>query len=515
LTRQFDVIVIGSGVGGLTAGALSSLRGRRVLVLERNQSFGGAASVYQVGDLTVEASLHELDGFDQLDPKRTMLDALGILADLRLVEVGDLYEVRSPVLEEPFVMPSGYEAAVEATSTRFPAQAGAVQEYFSGIRAARTSFYRVARRLGDRRWLLLNAPFLPIRLRPFLRYRRLSTADLFRRCFGEDERVKFAVAGHLCYYTDDPRRLSALTWIIAQASYHMGGGHYPYGGSQALTDALVARIRAAGGDAESGREVTRIILSNGRAEGVEHEHRNTEHVDRDTRRDFAPVIFGNAAPNVLAQMLPGEHRVRFMKRYADRRPSISLWQIALGFDRRPSEFGAKRYSTSVFPEWMRSLADSPQNAALLADDPAGRLPHFIFVNYTAVDTGFGAKPPFLGTVAGVDRVSNWIRLSAAEYEERTQRWIDAIIAALDRLFPGIASTVVETSMTTALSIQRYLNTPDGAVYGFERPIPAPLRLIAPATPIEGLWLASAYAGSGGYSGAMMGGAAAVGAALSD
>ena len=69
MARRFDAIVIGSGLGGLIAGALYARSGRRVLVLERNETFGGAAAVYKHGALTIEATLHEMDGLDQDDPK--------------------------------------------------------------------------------------------------------------------------------------------------------------------------------------------------------------------------------------------------------------------------------------------------------------------------------------------------------------------------------------------------------------------------------------------------------------
>jgi phytoene dehydrogenase-like protein len=59
---SWDAIVIGSGLGGLTAAAALANRGKRVLVLERHATFGGAATVYRHGPLTMEASLHETDG---------------------------------------------------------------------------------------------------------------------------------------------------------------------------------------------------------------------------------------------------------------------------------------------------------------------------------------------------------------------------------------------------------------------------------------------------------------------
>ena len=69
MARRLDAIVIGSGLGGLTAAALCARAGWRVLVLERNDNFGGAATVYRHNGMAIEASLHEIDGLDEDDPK--------------------------------------------------------------------------------------------------------------------------------------------------------------------------------------------------------------------------------------------------------------------------------------------------------------------------------------------------------------------------------------------------------------------------------------------------------------
>ena len=83
MSRQFDAIVIGSGLGGLTAGALYARAGHRVLVIERNQNFGGAATVYRHGALAIEASLHEIDGLDPRIQKRRSYNLSALIATSR------------------------------------------------------------------------------------------------------------------------------------------------------------------------------------------------------------------------------------------------------------------------------------------------------------------------------------------------------------------------------------------------------------------------------------------------
>ena len=75
--KSFDAVVIGSGLGGLTAAALLAKRGRSVCVIERNHSVGGAASVFKNGDLTIEPALHQTaDPHWPGEPKHAIL-ALG------------------------------------------------------------------------------------------------------------------------------------------------------------------------------------------------------------------------------------------------------------------------------------------------------------------------------------------------------------------------------------------------------------------------------------------------------
>jgi phytoene dehydrogenase-like protein len=69
---MFGAVVIGSGLGGLTAAALLAKAGRRVCVIERNHSIGGAASAFKTGSLRIEPSLHQTadprDRFEPCDP---------------------------------------------------------------------------------------------------------------------------------------------------------------------------------------------------------------------------------------------------------------------------------------------------------------------------------------------------------------------------------------------------------------------------------------------------------------
>ncbi len=313
MARRFDAIVIGSGLGGLIAGALYARSGRRVLVLERNETFGGAATVFKHGALAIEASLHEMDGLDQDDPELPTLQSLGLDRDLEFVDVGDLYEVRGPLIDPPFVLPHGIDAALSAAVARFPHQVPALREYFERISVARAALSFAARHQDDSgRWWLSHAPEAVRRLWPLIREGRATVSEVFDELFGADEAVKLALGANLGYWHDTPDQMLFLRYAVAQASFLIGGGHYVRGGSVALSNRLVALIREADGVVENGREADTLLLDGRHIAGVGHHARD----GTDPQTDFAPVVFGNAAPHRLAEMLPDASREAFLAPYA-------------------------------------------------------------------------------------------------------------------------------------------------------------------------------------------------------
>ncbi len=126
MAEPYDVIVIGSGLGGLTAAALLARAGRKTLLIERSHGVGGAASTYKAGDLIVEASLHETsDPRDPIDPKHHVLARAGVLDEVEWVPTRSLYEVRGGPVGAPFVLPESFAAARDALTERFPPPARA------------------------------------------------------------------------------------------------------------------------------------------------------------------------------------------------------------------------------------------------------------------------------------------------------------------------------------------------------------------------------------------------------
>jgi phytoene dehydrogenase-like protein len=471
---RYDVVVIGAGLGGLTAGSILARAGRKVLVIERSNSVGGAASSYKSGDLFVEGSLHETsDPNDPRDPKHGALIRAGVLDAVKWIPGGGFYQARGGPLSEPFAMPDNFGAARRALTERFPENRGGIE-----------------RVLDDMERLAAAADFDLIPESD----RSLSLSQKFDRVFGNNEAIKCALAANLSYYHDDPATLSWPFFAMSQGGFFLSGGRYVQGGSQRLSSALARAVRTAGGEVAIRRVVTGIALdARGLAIGVTHSAKD----GGDIQTVESPVVVSNAAPENLASLLPADAAHKLNDAYAPHQSSISLFALTLGLSKPPREFGVAGYSTQLLPPWMTRLDDYAQAAGLMAGEPADRMPPFAIVDYAAIDSGVPA-PPYVLSIFGPDRLSNWDGSDLDFYRDKRARWQDAIARYLDRFYPGLAAAVTTASFNTALSVRQYLNAPGGAVYGFAPTPHAPSR--SPRTAVPGIYLSSAYAGFGGYTG---------------
>lgn len=477
----YDVVVIGAGLGGLTAAAILARSGCKVLVIERSNSVGGAASSYKVGDLFVEGSLHETSNpQDPRDPKHSVLSRAGVLDAVRWIPSGNFYEVRGGPLRQPLVLPDNFAAALTALTQRFPESRSGIEHVLQEMQRITTNGAAID----------ASPPTEP----------PLSLADKFDNVFGDQEAIKCALAANLSYYHDDPTTLSWQQFAAAQGSYLLSGGRFIEGGSQRLSSALARAIRAAGGQVLVRRVVSRISIG---ANGADTSASVT-HIARDgsdPQTETCQRIVSNAAPAVLTALAPPPVADKLTQAYARRQPSISLMALTLGLKRPPREFGITSYSTQLLPDWMQRLTDYAAGTRLMAEQPNGRMPPLAIVDYDAIASGIPA-PPYVLSVVAPDHLANWTAPDPESYRSKRARWQAALVEYLDGHYPGLADAVVASTFNTAHSVRQYLNAPHGAVYGF-----APASGRSPRTPIAGLYLASAYAGNGGFTGAVQAGGA--------
>lgn len=503
---RYDAVIIGAGLGGLTTGAILARAGRKVLVIERSNSVGGAASSYKVGDLFVEGSLHETsDPHDPRDPKHDPLMRAGVLDAVNWIPSGTFYDVRGGPVGAPLTLPDNFDAARRALIQRFPDAREGIVRLLGEMEQIASAVGVLSR--GARIFKSPSQALSALRnMLPAIRDWNLSLSQKLDRVLGNNEAVKAALAANLSYYHDDPARTWWVFFAAAQGSYLLSGGRFVQGGSQRLSSALARAIKTAGSDVILRRNASAIDTdSHGRIASITHTARDGS----DPQTVETTRVIGNAAPEILAALLPESSGAKLLSAYGHRQRSISLFALTLGLMRPPRELGVSSYSTQLLPDWMTKLNDYAQATALMAGEPGERMPPLAIVDYAAIESGVPA-PPYVLSIVGPDLLSNWTGGDLDSYRAKRARWQDAIVTYLEGYYPGLSHSITASTFNTALSVQQYLGAPQGAVYGFA---PTPPRSLfstpkqSPATPIPGLYLASAYTGFGGYTGVIQSGGA--------
>ena len=508
-TKRYDAVVIGSGLGGLTAGALLAKAGYSVCVLERNFSLGGAASVFKVGPLTVEASLHQTsDARNPRDIKHHILSELGLLDEIEWLPTGSLYTVRGGPLSQAFDLPKGFAAAHDALAGRFPDKRNAIGRFLQEVEQIHDALWTLkqAREEGS----LAKFTRGVWEMAPAAATWQSTLDEIFERDFSGCEALKCALGANLLYFGDDPRRTWWIYYALAQGAYIASGGAYIKGGSKQLSLKLAKCVQKAGGLVRLGRLANAIETdAEGNAVAVRHVGRKSG--DGEERIE-ARVVLANCAPSVAASMMAAPARAKMTETFGARPLSTSLFTANFGLTAKPAGVGLTDYSTIVLPEGMSRFDQYGDGATAMCGPPGDALPLYSIANFTAVDSQLWDEPPHLVSVLGLDRLANWTGVSREGAIARREHWLDAIEAALDRDYPGFSGLVATRGLLNAYSMAGYLNTPEGAVYGFA-PLPAEDPILAgfprtPRTPLGGLYLASAFGGEHGFNGAMLSGAEA-------
>ena len=247
IMKKYDVIVIGGGLGGLTAGAKLAKEGKKVLLIEQHTVPGGYATTFRRKDFLVEAGLHEMDGLDPDDAKLPILKELGVLEHLDFVEVPEFYRFKSSRTD--IVVPANTDEAVRVLVAAFPAEKKGIEAFFRTIHA----ISREIRRLPLEQWKTkLQMPFFPLLyphlavatskaaavlfplfalLHPSLLFGRYDTVGNFVDSIIRNEELKLLLLANFPYYHDDPYALSLIYFSVAQSSYYRGGGHFIKGGA--------------------------------------------------------------------------------------------------------------------------------------------------------------------------------------------------------------------------------------------------------------------------------------------
>ncbi len=429
---NYDIVIIGAGLGGLTAGAKLAKEGKKVLLIEQHNRPGGCATTFCRRDFVMEVGLHEMDGLHPGDLKIKIFKDLGIYDSIEFLPVPEFYRFYNG--RQDIVIPHDPDKAVEILVNTFPGEEKGIRKYFENV---------------------LNA-------------RRIIAASRGKedRSIGEfldeiitDEDLKLVLLGNLGYFHDDAYSLSFYYYLNAQGSYYNGRANFVKGGSQKLSDALAAVIRENGGEVKLEHEVTGIEYKNGNPAGISYKRVRKE---SEICFDQAEYIIVNSSLPVLAEkLLPEEEAKEFYNVIKDMKTGASLLTVYYGFKPDLKEVGNKYYSTFLFDGSVKGLSDVSKNNHAFFDTRS-----FTFVDYSQVDSGLAPEGKSVGAACCIDYANDWAGLSREEYSSKKIMAAGHITDRLEKLIPGFKNAIEYVEVATSLTVEHFTRNKGGAVYGF-------------------------------------------------
>ena len=493
---DYDAIVIGAGLGGLTAGAKLAKEGKKVLLIEQHTIPGGCATTFRRKDLKIEVGLHELDGLDPGDLKLRAFQDLGVFDHVEFVRVPEFYRLIKPGLD--IVIPDDHQQAIAVLSERFPAEAKGIRKFFKIILSLR----KEASRMPRSKWLMRASMLAAPVLFPNVLLRERWTVGRLLDSLFKDEDLKLVLLATLSYYHHDPYSMSLIFFALAQGSFFSGGGYFVKGGSQELSDYLASVIEDNGGEIVYRHLVDEIVIENGAAVGVSYRKSKDGEGERRTAR--ARRVVANAAlPNVVDQLLEdAAAKAKLSAIVGHPEIAASITTVYLGLRKSPRELGNRHYSTFLMDGGVATQRDvEPFHRADFSKRTC------IFTDYSQIDSGLAPEGKGVAVLCTLDRLSDWEGLSDERYRERKEEVAKTLIARLETLLPGISDEIEYCEVGTPKTILRYTLNPEGTAYGFaQTPDQAGRKRVKLRSPIPNLFFASAWTEPGhGFTGAIMSG----------
>ena len=500
ITGSFDAIVIGSGIGGLSAAALLARHGgKRVLVLERHYTAGGFTHTFERPGYEWDVGVHYIGQvLDSDSPIRALFDDITD-AKLAWADVGDVYD-RVIVGDDAYDFPKGREAFRRQMHAYFPSEGAAIDAYL-----ARTS--AVVRRAG----LYFAEKSLPSPISralggllrgPLLRRARRTTRQTLE-ALTDNQRLIGVLTGQYGDYGLPPGKSSFFIHALI-AEHYFEGAAYPVGGSSRLAATILPVIESAGGRVFTSAEVIEVLIENDRAVGVRLSDGNELR---------APITISDAGAAITyGRLLPEDVRERLglTDLLSRHEPSSGHLSLYLGFRKTATELGLGKTNL-----WLYRDHDHDRNVDRYFRDPTAPLP-FVYVSFpSAKDPDFDRRHPGRATVelitlAPYDRFRKWENVPwkrrGAEYEELKDAISERLLEALYVHCPQLRGKVDWKELSTPLTTRHFTGHPRGEVYGLAAtPAFFQDRSLRPRTPIPGLYLTGADICTLGVGGALSGG----------
>ena len=455
---RHDVIIIGSGLGGLLCAGILARAGLDVLVLEQGAQPGGCMQTYRRQGLDFDTGFHYVGGLDEGTPMHAVFRHLGLMR-LPWQRMDRLFD-RVTIGGQTFAFAQGYDDFVQTLAADFPHERAALQQYARLLKQASAHEADLLDPAGaadpsfTERLMETNA--------------RQYLQSLFR-----DPLLIDVLSGTALKMELRRETLPLFTFAHGHSSYLESSWRLK-GGAAQLADTLVQGIRAQGGEVLCNAQVAALAGHDGRlslarcADGTCHE-----------AEFFISSLHPAATCALAGQSQP--MRPAYRRRMAALENTCGMFTASLVLKPQTVEYFNHNHYVYARPDvWALPQKDGHVGGVLASCRvPEDGSPHVRQIDLLTPMT-WEQCLPWQDTRAG-HRGDSYLALKA--------RLADECIALAEQAVPGLRDSVEHLYTSTPLTYRDYTGTPQGSAYGTRKDCGNPLGTLLPVrTPIPNLLL---------------------------
>ena len=487
---DYQVIVIGSGAGGLSSAITLSKKGFSVLLLEAMSSFGGYLNPFSRKGYRFDTGLHYMGELGKGERFLSLLDRLGIADKMRFIELDPEGFDRYVFGDYEFRLCKGKHRFKERLLQAFPKEERGIKKFLDVsdkiAKAVETSTVMAGGLTGMLRFLLKN----PV----MLKYSRVPYQKLLDDVTS-DKRLQAVLTGYCGDYGLPPKRASIIVAMLV-LNHYFTGAYYPHGGSGAFRDAFLDALRNHGATMKNKARVVRIDKK-GEEFSVE-----TEPGDHYT----AQVVISDADPVITLGKLVNSSIVpaKIQKKVERLRPSLGAFYAFIGTDLDLPSLGITDANIHHYDDFDVNRGYE----IMTASDFQETVPSFFMTSPSVKDPGGEHAPPGRHIIEIVTGVSysvfeKWRNSPSMkrgeEYADLKHKIGKGLVKAAERYIPNLSEHLDHVEYATPLSNEYWVNAVKGGNYGPEQAPDqtGPGRFSSFSTGIEGLFLVGAGTLGGG------------------
>lgn len=451
--EKYDLIVIGAGNSGLMAACRASKLGLKVLVVERHNLPGGAATSFVRGRFEFDASLHEIPDFGEGEARGELghlFDELGI--DVEMVPIKDAFRYvieKDGVRTLDITFPHGRDKVMELIAKECPQDVEAMENFLDVYSEMLKGLEYVASSMGR------VDPEVLVREHPnFMRIMSVSAGELFRE-LGMSEKCQQILAAYWPYQGTDIETVDASRYLMMLYGYFVNGAYAPKMRSHALSVAIMRKAEEYGCRFLFDTEVTKVLTRNGAICGVE--------LDNGTTIETT-AIASSAYPEVIYSKLLDDRSLvpEFeLKKANAREYGFRAFSVYLGLDAPPEEIGIEDYTI-----FLSTTGDS----RVICDESKTRngkeyALDICCLNIAVPDCSPKGTTQMVLTIAYTGDA--WADVNEENYMKIKREVADEMIDNLEHVMGyKIREHIEEIEIASPVTFARYMASPQGSIYGY-------------------------------------------------